>query len=182
MEEYAEPAIDLVIPKRAQLAELLCYQPKKPSDEEMLQRRIEVVDLYVALSGKRETVKRNHTRPRSQVELPIKTGATRVKPTLKSELEPHPDNDDHHLERKERAEQQGGPIVCRHPQCSEVKLRSVDEFRNHIKSIHGVTLRSSVQVQERRTRKAKLRRPRYTGRSVTSFTGPKSARRRVFGA
>ena len=199
MEEYAEPVIDLAIPERAQLAELLCYQPKKLSDVEILQRRIEVVDLYVALSGKRETVKRNRTSPRLQVELPIRTGFTRVNNALKPEPEPEPEPDsfpllmqptqcpdcigdeaqtfhervfrycrptkrndhfdDHHLEGKEHAEQQGEPIVCRHPKCSEVKLRSVDAFRNHIQSIHGVTLRSSVQAQERRTRKAKLRQP-----------------------
>ncbi|ORY68698.1 FluG domain-containing protein [Pseudomassariella vexata] len=205
MEEYAEPAIDLVIPERTQLAKLLCYQPKKLSDEEMLQRRIEAVDLYVALGGKRETVKRNRTRPRSQIELPIRTGPTKVKTALKPEPEPElepeldpfpllmqptqcPDCigdaaqtiyertfsycrstkrndhfDDHHLDGKERAEQQGEPIACKHPKCSEVKLRSVYAFRNHVQSIHGVALRSSAQVQKMRTRKVELKRVRRTG-------------------
>ncbi|KAI0096428.1 hypothetical protein GGR51DRAFT_543208 [Nemania sp. FL0031] len=35
--------------------------------------------------------------------------------------------DDHHLEEKEYAEQEGEPIVCRHPKYSEVKSRSVDQ-------------------------------------------------------
>ncbi|KAI0431595.1 hypothetical protein F5Y09DRAFT_354726 [Xylaria sp. FL1042] len=169
VKEYIKPAIDLIISKRAQLAKLFCYQPKKLSDEEMLQRRIEVVDLYVALGGKREIVKRDRTRPRSQVELLIRTGATRpdpfpllMQPTQCSDCisdeaqtihertfrycRPTKRNDhfdDHHLEGKEYAEQEGEPIVCRHPKCSEVKLRSVDVFGNHIQSIHGITLRSS---------------------------------------
>ncbi|KAI8956828.1 FluG domain-containing protein [Daldinia sp. FL1419] len=207
MEEYAEPAIDLVILERTQLAKLLCYQPKKLSDEEMFQRRIEVVNLCVALGGKRETVKRSRTGPRLQVELPLRTGTIKVKPALKPEPEPElqhepkpnlfpllmqltqcPDCigdeaqtvhertfrycrstkrnnhfDDHHLDGKECAEQQGEPIVCKHPKCSDVKLRSVDAFRNHIQSIHGVSLRPSVQAQERRTRKAKLRQPNHAG-------------------
>ncbi|KAI0120736.1 hypothetical protein BJ170DRAFT_704700 [Xylariales sp. AK1849] len=55
MEEYTEPTIDLVIPERARLVELLCHQPKALSDEEMVQQSIEVIDLYVTLCGKRET-------------------------------------------------------------------------------------------------------------------------------
>lgn len=55
--EYAELAIDLVIPERAQLAEIFCHQPDTLSDEEMTKLSIEVIDLYVALCGKRETVK-----------------------------------------------------------------------------------------------------------------------------
>ncbi|KAI0467045.1 FluG domain-containing protein [Xylaria cf. heliscus] len=178
MDEYAEPPIDLGIPERTQLAELL-------------------FDQYGALGGKRDTVKRNRTRLRSQVELVIRTGPTTVETVLEPDPEPEPDPfpllmqptqcpdcigdkaqtipeptfhycrptkrndhfDDRHLEGKERAEKQGELIVCRHPKFSEVKLRSVDAFGTHIQSIHGVVLRSSAQVQERRTRKAGLRRP-----------------------
>ncbi|KAI1737848.1 FluG domain-containing protein [Xylaria scruposa] len=169
IKKYTEPAIDLVIPKRTQLAELLYYQPQKLNNEKMPQRKIKVVNLYVALGGKK------------------KNSATRVKPTLRSESEPQHEPDpkpdpfpllmqptqcpkyigneaqtihertfrycrsterndhfnDHHLQGKERAKQQ-------------------DAFRNHIQSIHGVALRPSVQAQDRRTRKAKLRRTRRT--------------------
>jgi hypothetical protein len=61
VEQYEEPAIDLVIPERAMLAEILCHQPEHLSDEERARLSIEVVDLYVALCGKRETVQRKRS-------------------------------------------------------------------------------------------------------------------------
>ena len=57
VEQYTEPAIDLVIPERARLAELLCHQPENLTDDERFQLSVEVVDSYVALCGKKETVK-----------------------------------------------------------------------------------------------------------------------------
>ncbi|EXA31395.1 hypothetical protein FOVG_17296 [Fusarium oxysporum f. sp. pisi HDV247] len=66
--------------------------------------------------------------------------------------------DDHHLIRREQAERSGGKIRCEHPKCRDVKLRHVNHFRRHVQEVHGVTLRSSEQVQQRRQRKAKRRR------------------------
>ncbi|KAK8093139.1 FluG domain-containing protein [Apiospora kogelbergensis] len=63
VEQYEEPAIDLVIPERARLAEILCHQPDDLCDEERTRRNIKVVDLYVALCGKRERVKRSEPNP-----------------------------------------------------------------------------------------------------------------------
>ncbi|KAH8768366.1 FluG domain-containing protein [Diaporthe sp. PMI_573] len=194
MEEYVEPTIDLVIPERARLAELLCYQPDDLSEEEMNKLSIEVVDLYVALCGKRETVKRKRLQPPADIEAPLTSERIKLEPELGLKLDLFPllmgptqcpgcigderqteqertfvycrptkrnDHfDDQHLEEIERAEEHGELIKCGHPQCGERKvyLQSVDHFRNHIDTVHGVTLRTSEKVRQRRARKLKLRR------------------------
>ncbi|CAJ2509961.1 Uu.00g058610.m01.CDS01 [Anthostomella pinea] len=55
-DEYIEPKLDLDIPERAQLAELLCHQPEHWSEEQISKARVEVIDLYAALCKKKETV------------------------------------------------------------------------------------------------------------------------------
>ncbi|KAK7419449.1 hypothetical protein QQZ08_010867 [Neonectria magnoliae] len=59
---------------RGRVADILCHQPKDLSDEQMFQRTIEVIDLYMALCGKRETVKRNRTPPTAYTEPPTTLG------------------------------------------------------------------------------------------------------------
>ena len=58
-EGYIEPAIDLHIPERAQLAEIICKQPDNLSSSDLLELRIQAAELMVALCGRRETAKRN---------------------------------------------------------------------------------------------------------------------------
>lgn len=70
-EEYIKPAIKLNIPERAKLADLICKQPADFTQDEMLQKRIQAIDLIVALCSKRETSKRRRIRPRV-TETPIK--------------------------------------------------------------------------------------------------------------
>ncbi|KAH7269665.1 uncharacterized protein BKA55DRAFT_549269 [Fusarium redolens] len=60
--------------------------------------------------------------------------------------------DDHHMIRREQAERSGRPT------CRDVKHRHVGHFRRHVQEVHGITLRSSEQVHQRRHRKAKRRR------------------------
>jgi len=50
--------------------------------------------------------------------------------------------DDEHLEERERA----GRLLCKHPKCKEVRLESLDHFRNHVKQVHKVSLRTSQQA------------------------------------
>jgi hypothetical protein len=54
-EEYVEPDIDLQLPERAQLAQILYHQPQDLSAAALLERRIQVAELMVALCDKRET-------------------------------------------------------------------------------------------------------------------------------
>lgn len=58
-EEYIEPAVDLQIPERAKLAEILCNQPDNLSSTELLELRIQAAELMVLLCDKRETRKRD---------------------------------------------------------------------------------------------------------------------------
>ncbi len=198
MEEYTEPAIDLAIPERARLAEILCHQPDNLSDEEMAKLSIEVVDLYVALCGKRETPKRKRAKPSADLDPPIASERIKLEADPDVELKPVPDPfpllthpnqcpdcigdkrmsreerafqycrppkrndhwDDNHLEAKERAEQLGQLLVCEDQRCKDVRLYTVDQFRNHVQSVHIIRLRTSEQVQQRRARKRKLKRSR----------------------
>ncbi|KAM0271864.1 hypothetical protein ACHAQH_008964 [Verticillium albo-atrum] len=184
-EEYTEPAIDLDIPERARLAEILCKQPKDLSETEIHQLRIEAIDTMVALCDRRETVKRDHIRNRPQTDIPIKQETSEPErddfPLLMDPTQcpscigdqrlsceqrtfkycrPVVRNDhfdDHHLEERERAEQRGEPIRCDHPKCRNEKFQHLDHFRSHVHSVHGVPLRSSEQVEIRRRKKVKNR-------------------------
>ncbi|KAM6516699.1 hypothetical protein FALCPG4_014872 [Fusarium falciforme] len=66
--------------------------------------------------------------------------------------------DNAHLEDREHAERRGEAIQCHHPKCGDIKLQDLDHFRNHVQTVHGVPLRSSMQVKKRREKKAKHRR------------------------
>lgn len=190
VEQYKEPAIDLVIPERAKLAKILCYQPDNLTDEERHRLSVEVVGLYIALCGKRETVKRKRLQPPNdgapltskRIKLqprlepeadffPLLIGATQcpgcigderqtVQERIFSYRRPTKRNDhfdDQHLEEIEHAEQHDEPIKCKHPKCreGEVFFQSVDHFRSHNDTVHGVKLRTSERVQQRRAQKLK---------------------------
>ncbi|KAK7219772.1 hypothetical protein V2G26_007775 [Clonostachys chloroleuca] len=191
-EEYVEPVIDVVIPARARLAEILCHQPDNLNENQILQCRIETIDLMVALCDKRETVKRDRVQLRVSPEPPIKAES----PGVYGEVAPSPDPfplllgaaqcpdcisderlsreertftyccptvmndhfDDQHLAGREQAERSGEKIRCEHPKCRDLKFTHLDHFRNHVQEQHGITLRTSNQVEQRRLRKARRRR------------------------
>ncbi|OAA45708.1 FluG domain-containing protein [Cordyceps fumosorosea ARSEF 2679] len=71
-EEYEQPAIDLTIPERARLAEILCLQPDGWTEEDLFQRRVEAIDLMVALCDKKETGRTSRTQRPATVEAFIK--------------------------------------------------------------------------------------------------------------
>jgi hypothetical protein len=191
-EEYVEPVIDVVIPTRARLAEILCHQPDDLNEDQILQCRIEAIDLMVALCDKRETVKRDRVQLRVSPERPIKAES----PGVDGEVAPSPDPfpllmqatqcpdcigderlsinertfpycrpavmndhfDDHHLARREQAEKQRQAIKCEHPKCRDIDFQHLDHFRSHVQEQHGIALRTSNQVEQRRLRKARRRR------------------------
>ncbi|KAI0531848.1 hypothetical protein GGR58DRAFT_518190 [Xylaria digitata] len=68
-EEYVEPAIDLQIPERAQLAEILCHQPENLSNKDLFSLRIQAAELWVALCSKRETVRCRRIRQRARPQV-----------------------------------------------------------------------------------------------------------------
>ncbi|KAK4249237.1 hypothetical protein C7999DRAFT_39654 [Corynascus novoguineensis] len=71
-EEYVEPAINLQIPERAQLAEILCKQAQDLSPEQFHELRIQAAELMVSLCDKRETKKRDAVRRRPSIEVIVK--------------------------------------------------------------------------------------------------------------
>ncbi|RKL20511.1 hypothetical protein BFJ72_g15059 [Fusarium proliferatum] len=74
-EEYTEPVVDVHIPERDRLANILCHQPDGLTEDQVLEQRIEAIQLMVALCDKRETVKRHRVQQnvRTQAQPHIKT-------------------------------------------------------------------------------------------------------------
>lgn len=65
--------------------------------------------------------------------------------------------DDQHLPARESIEKSGGSIRCLHSECKETVFVHLDHFRSHVFTVHGVSLRTSQQVEQRRLRKVKRR-------------------------
>ncbi|KXX82493.1 hypothetical protein MMYC01_201217, partial [Madurella mycetomatis] len=173
-EEYIEPAIDLQIPERTQLTEILCHQPEGLSPATLLERRIQAAKLMVALCDKRETAKCRHVRQNVRSEVSVKDDSpapdpfplpmqktqcprcigdetlpyeTRVFPYCRpSVMNGHFDRE--HLEDL-KGKERYNLIFCKHPRCSEegVKLTTLDHFRAHVMNIHGVELRTGDRVK-----------------------------------
>ena len=169
-EEYVESAIDLQIPERTQLAEILCNQPDNLSPAELLELRIQVAELMVILCGKRETVRPDRIRRRAQAQVQANV-------TVKEES-PGPDSfpllmdkkqcprciGDEKLSHEERtfkycrpavmydhfdrkhAQQLGGvkQLLCNHPKCrgEALEFKHLNHFKNHIERVRGVRLRA----------------------------------------
>lgn len=184
-QEYVEPAIELSIPERAELACILRNQPNVLKQDEMLQIRIKAIDLAVALCSKEETRKRR----RNGIGVKIKEEA--IDPLIEPSADSFPllldarqcpdcfgderltieestfrycrstirdDHfDDHHLCDRESAIQRGEAVRCEHPKCRTLNFNHLDHFRNHVATVHGVSLRCSEQVKKRRHKKAKRR-------------------------
>jgi len=171
-EAYSAPAIDLHIPERKRLANLLCQQADDLDFDGFLRLRVEVAELMVALIGKRETAKRKRIVKKQQSGVPSPLQVVSPEPDrfplLMAKAQcPHCIGDeamsveertfgycrpavmnDHfdreHLATIERMEREGF-IGCMHPKCREadLKLHSLDHFRNHVYNVHGVALRPS---------------------------------------
>lgn len=189
-EPLEEPKLHSTIAERARLAHILCHQPENWTNEEILQRRIEAVQLMVDFCNKKEPRNILQAQLRTQAEQSVKEEPKLV--TI-SELETNIFSmlmktsqcpscigdsqmplkertfefcrdtvrndhwDDRHLPELERAEQRAEPIICKHPACGDQKFKHLNHFRAHVKSDHGISLRSQDQVLRRRLKKAKHR-------------------------
>ncbi|KAK1498340.1 FluG domain-containing protein [Colletotrichum abscissum] len=135
---------------------------------------IEAIDLMVTLCDKRETVRRDRIRTHPQPkpfpllldpnQCPDCVGDCRLslaerafkycRPAVRNDH-----FDDQHLVERERTVQRGNLIRCNHPQCQDdPNFATLDAFRRHVQTLHGVSLRTSGQVEQRRSRKVKRRR------------------------
>ncbi|KAB5581192.1 hypothetical protein GE09DRAFT_948891, partial [Coniochaeta sp. 2T2.1] len=70
--EYVEPAVDLHIPERAELAEILCNQPEGLNSTALLALRIQAGELMSVLCDKRETLRRERIRRRAPADVMVK--------------------------------------------------------------------------------------------------------------
>ncbi|KID97353.1 FluG domain-containing protein, partial [Metarhizium majus ARSEF 297] len=87
-EQYEEPVIDLAVPERARLAEILCFQPKDLTEEQISCIRTEAVDLMVALCDKRNTGKVRQTRPRAPTQPLVQQFVKEESPGFEAWYEP----------------------------------------------------------------------------------------------
>ncbi|KAK4101194.1 hypothetical protein N658DRAFT_496494 [Parathielavia hyrcaniae] len=165
-EEYAEPAVDLQIPERAMLAEILCNQPANLSSEELLELRIQAAELMVSLCDKRETRKRDRIRQRARTDVAVKEESPGSDPfpflmdrkqcplCIGDETLSHQERTFKycrpavmydHFDRK-HAQQLGGVkrMLCNHPKCKEeaLEFKHLNHFKNHVERVHGVKLRA----------------------------------------
>ncbi|KAK4198138.1 hypothetical protein QBC40DRAFT_230740 [Triangularia verruculosa] len=164
-EEYVEPAIDLHIPERAKLAEMLCNQPDNLSSTELLEFRIQVAELMVTLCGRQETG-RKRTPRRARADVAVKEESPGPDPfpllmdrkqcpcCIGDETMSHGERTFKycrpavmydHFDRK-HAQQLGGvkQMSCNHPKCSSEALsfKHLRHFKNHVEKVHGVRLRA----------------------------------------
>ncbi|KAL7940735.1 FluG domain-containing protein [Trichoderma barbatum] len=176
--EFKEPAIQTSIPERARVAEIFCYQSDNWTSEEILQHRIEAVQLMVAFCNKKEPRRAIQTRLGAHIEqsakqepkvdtisvpepnlFPLILEPTQCPDCIGDERMPL-------MERKfrwcrttrERAEHRGEAIICHHPKCKDIKLKHLDHLRAHTMLVHGVALRSFDMVNRRRLQKSKHRK------------------------
>jgi len=70
--EYVEPVVQRQIPERARLAELICTFPKDLAPQDIVNRRITVIDLMTALCYKREVPRRYQRQVTPLQELNLK--------------------------------------------------------------------------------------------------------------
>ncbi|RYP74213.1 hypothetical protein DL771_003146 [Monosporascus sp. 5C6A] len=192
-EEYVAPVVDVSIPERAELARLLCNQPLDLGGEKIRERRIRVADLWSALCKKQEKPKRSRLCLRQRpLAVPVKKESPRPDPfPLLMEKTQCPDcignqgltveertfsscrpavmNDhfeDTHLEAIERTSQRGGTSIYKHPKCKDLPpLTHIDHFRNHITTVHKVTLRSAQDAAARQEKKRAERKRKNATRS-----------------
>ncbi|KEY73695.1 hypothetical protein S7711_09571 [Stachybotrys chartarum IBT 7711] len=169
-DKYEPPPINLHIPERARLAHILCHQADDLTNDDLRNLRIEATGLMTALCNKRETVKRKYMPKKLQVDMPMKAEPPDLNQfpllmkktqcpgcigdcTISQEertfsysrpavMNDHFDRE--HIKPMKKAEQSKS-IICEHPRCRingrGLSLRSLDHFRNHVQSVHGVWLR-----------------------------------------
>lgn len=168
--DYIQPPIELHIPERARLAEILCHHPENLSSGELQSLRVEATQLMTALCSKKETVKRKYIRRTAQADVPIKEESPELDrfPLLMDRTQCPCCIGSKALSEEERAFRYCRPavmndhfdrehlkpmkvaegfksITCEHPKCQDngdgLKLKSLDHFRNHVQLVHGVRLR-----------------------------------------
>ena len=162
-DEYVEPVIKHKLLERTQLQGLICDFSENLATKDIVLRRIRTIDLMVALCCRREV---QRPKPRSiivqqepikeespapepfpllckKTQCPICIGDERMTYEKRTFSYCRPSKMMDHVEsahlRKISAHQ---TISCRHPVCQSagLVLNNLMHFKNHVQSVHGISL------------------------------------------
>ncbi|KAL3957291.1 hypothetical protein ACCO45_007869 [Purpureocillium lilacinum] len=170
IEDHTEPSIQHALEERTQLQALLCDFDTNMSLEDITDRKIRAIDLMVHLASRRE-VRRPRPSPSpceiddsparspdpeplpKMEEIPLVLGKTQCIYCVGDEQLPYVgrmrsfNRVSHMMDHVEKVHLRHEPsrtrFVCRHPQCKHLGdfLTSLDHFKNHVQTVHGVKLR-----------------------------------------
>ncbi|KAL8377037.1 hypothetical protein RB595_007934 [Gaeumannomyces hyphopodioides] len=161
-EDYTQPTINLHIPERAELAEIICNQPKDLDPEQHSNLRIRAIELMAALCDKRQSYNWQRRPARTiaktkfpapdcfpilmhRAQCPVCIGDTRLSYRERTFVYCRPSVMCNHFDRnhKKKLSRGGKQLSCNHPKCKEEDLHfnSLDHFKNHVQNVHGVSLR-----------------------------------------
>ncbi|KAJ6437937.1 cell cycle control protein cwf16 [Purpureocillium lavendulum] len=170
IEEHTEPSVQHALEERTQLQALLCDFNTYMSLKDITDRKVRAVDLMVCLASRREVRTARPTPPLCEIgdshasspdpeplpkteEIPLVLGKTQCIYCVGDEQLPYVvrmrtfNRVSHMMDHVEnvhlRHERARPRLVCRHPQCSHLGdfLTSLDHFKNHVQTMHGVKLR-----------------------------------------
>ncbi len=167
-EKYIAPVIQHQLPERTQLQEVVCDFRTGLSVEDIVKRRIRAINLMIALGARQEVRPRKERSitPDDDVKeesldslpfldadcFPLICKKTQCIYCIGNERLPFQvrihsfcrisymwDHVEDHLSK----EPAGQPVSCRHPVCkaNEVVLNNVNRFKNHVQTVHGISLR-----------------------------------------
>lgn len=164
-DEYVEPVVQHQLPERTRLQEIICDFSEDLTIEETVSRRVRAIDLIVALCSRREDPRPKQRLTQvslvlvkeespevepfplvcAKTQCPICIGNERL--TFKERTFSYSRASDmaRHVERAHlRDLPVNQRIDCRHPMCkaSGLVLDSIMHFKNHVATVHGVTLRA----------------------------------------
>jgi len=168
--------VDHQLPERTRLAEALCDTRRDLPVKEIVERRVFTINLIVALAGRQEVQPRNRSqattykadlKQESPVPIPIldfnpfelvlekeqcifRYGNKKLTPDKRkrkfTRVLTMMDHVEDHLSRVTP----GQEIPCGHKACQSKGLdfRSISEFKNHVKTVHKVSLRQPPYITE----------------------------------
>jgi hypothetical protein len=156
------------LPERTQLQEVVYDFHIGLSVEDIVKRRIHAINLMIALSARQEVRPRKERSitPEDHVKeesldsqpfldadcFPLICKKTQCIYCIGNERLPFQDRIHSfyhtlymwdHIEDHLSKEPAGQPVSCRHPVCkaNEVVLNNINHFKNHVQTVHGISLR-----------------------------------------
>jgi hypothetical protein len=173
VEEEVEPVVEHQLEERTQLQEILCDFSKDLSPQDIVSRKVFAINLMTALASRQEfQTHKPRLAPAPQVlikkerpdpdpfpqphEFPLVCEKTQCIICIGNEQLPYKQRTrafrrvSHMMDHVENlhlskllADQM---IICHHPVCKAkgLVLKSVMHFKNHVATVHGISLRSGV--------------------------------------